>query len=104
MDAASAASLERLYGMFNDVNSLQSAMGDELAKLSQHLGQRPKRSRGNTSFRQPQHQPRSAPGNTSLALRQIRENEQEERSWADSARNFLPSWAQPHGGGPDMSA
>ena len=101
--------------MYQDVAALQAAMGDELNKLSATLGRsgsrvagsglpqpRPPSNRNQPSSRgvslalRPKG-PRSAPG----AMKAI--DEAGEEQWLQSARKFLPPWAQP--GSPDsMSA
>ena len=113
--SAASASFDRLLAMYQDVAALQAAMGDELNKLSATLGRsgsrvagsglpqpRPPSNRNQPSSRgvslalRPKG-PRSAPG----AMKAI--DEAGEEQWLQSARKFLPPWAQP--GSPDsMSA
>ena len=102
-DQESAASFERLLAMYQDVSSLQAAMGEELAKLAGSLGKQ-SRSTRLALPRQPGSNrggnPKSAPG----ALRQIKEEDNDDdQPWMSSARKFLPPWAQP-GGSDAMSA
>ena len=101
---AAGASFDRLLAMYQDVAALQAAMGDELAKLSATLGRgaRPVGVAGGQrppSTRLPLNRgvakaPRSAPG----VMKAI--SEESEEPWMQSARKFLPPWAQP--GSPDV--
>lgn len=111
-------SFDRLVAMYQDVAALQAAMGEELQRLSGSMGKSgrgakplmrnqglsitppPPSNRGRPPLKLTVPEaalPRSAPG----ALRQIPE-EDGDQPWMQSARKFLPPWAQPSPS--DMSA
>ena len=101
-----AASFDRLCAMYADVAALQSAMGEELARLSEGLGRKlptytPAAS-SNRMMASPAVPPHTAPADLARkrqlylrAIKEVNDREDDERSLFASARRFLPPWAQP---------